>query len=210
MSKKVHGVARDSEGNVIGQATIGIYLAGTSTLTTIYSDNGVTEKANPFPADDDGAYEFYIDSGLYRLKISKTGYQTFDEDDLEFGNVWRIAVSFSRRSGSGSTGLSGGTGVPDPPSGMEWTAKNGWVCYTKSGGGALPDADFNASIRQYRAGSLLNTDSVNIVGGDYFTGYEVTLTNIGVVQPGDILAIFDDAGVATNGASFTVILEAGE
>src|SRR5665648_145973 len=42
-------------------ATVTGYLAGTSTLATIYSDSTGTAKANGFTAGTDGSYSFYVD-----------------------------------------------------------------------------------------------------------------------------------------------------
>lgn len=53
--------------------TITVYLTGTLTLATIYSDDAGTLKANPFTANSDASYNFYIDKGEYDIKFSGTG-----------------------------------------------------------------------------------------------------------------------------------------
>lgn len=54
--------------------TITVYLAGTTTIASIYSDNSGTVKANPFTADStDAKYFFYADNGNYDIKFSGTG-----------------------------------------------------------------------------------------------------------------------------------------
>ena len=67
-------VAQDQNGRAIVGATITIYNANTTTLSQIYSDNGVTLKSNPFTTGLDGVYDFYAADGLYDIKITKTGY----------------------------------------------------------------------------------------------------------------------------------------
>lgn len=54
-------------------ATVAVYLTGTVTLATIYSDSSLTPKSNPFTADSEGRYEFYIAPGDYDLRFSGTG-----------------------------------------------------------------------------------------------------------------------------------------
>lgn len=49
-------------------ARVYVYHAGTSTLATIYSDNGSTEQANPLTAGSDGEYSFFAADGLYDIQ----------------------------------------------------------------------------------------------------------------------------------------------
>lgn len=67
-------VAQDNNGRAIVGAKVTVYLAGTTTLATIYLDNGVTIKANPITTGLDGIYDFYAANGLYDIKIAKSGY----------------------------------------------------------------------------------------------------------------------------------------
>ena len=67
-------VLQDTHGNIIGQATVHVYLPGTTTHATIYSDNISTVKANPFSSNTfDGTYDFYAADGRYDLVFSKPG-----------------------------------------------------------------------------------------------------------------------------------------
>lgn len=66
--------ATDQYGQVIGGAQVSVYLAGTSTLATIYSDNGSTTKANPFLTSvTSGVVDFYAANGAYDLVLSAAG-----------------------------------------------------------------------------------------------------------------------------------------
>jgi len=54
-------------------ATVTVYLTGTTTLASIYSDNGVTPLANPFTASAVGFWFFYAANGRYDVKFSGGG-----------------------------------------------------------------------------------------------------------------------------------------
>jgi hypothetical protein len=53
--------------------TVTVYLANTITLATIYSDTSGTLKSNPFTANSDASYNFYVNAGIYDIKFSGTG-----------------------------------------------------------------------------------------------------------------------------------------
>lgn len=50
--------------------TVTVYLAGTQTVATIYSNSTGTAKANPFTANTDGSYSFFAATGFYDVKMS--------------------------------------------------------------------------------------------------------------------------------------------
>lgn len=56
--------------------SITIYDAGTSNLSTIYSDSAGTPKANPFTATATGLVEFFADNALYDVRFSAGGIST--------------------------------------------------------------------------------------------------------------------------------------
>lgn len=69
--------------------TVTVYLAGTTTTATIYSDMAGTSKSNPFTADATTAYwDFYAEStARYDVKFSGTGIGTaFTLPDLRVGS----------------------------------------------------------------------------------------------------------------------------
>lgn len=53
--------------------TISVYLPGTLTLATLYSDDSSTPKANPFVASPAGYWYFYAADSNYDIKISNAG-----------------------------------------------------------------------------------------------------------------------------------------
>lgn len=69
-------------GKALEGVSISVYKAGTSTLATLYSDNGSTTMANPLTSQMDGSYWFYAANGLYDLVYSLSGY-SFDTGDTE-------------------------------------------------------------------------------------------------------------------------------
>src|SRR5688572_2652419 len=83
MQKRIHS-AQDSTGRAIPTASVRVTIAGTSTLATLYSDNGVTALANPLTTSaTDGTYSYYAANGRYTEVVTKSGYtfsvaQTYD------------------------------------------------------------------------------------------------------------------------------------
>jgi len=73
--------AQDEKGNALGGAQVNVYLAGTTTPATIYSDNGVTLLANPFAADGLGGFFFRASNGLYKTVVSYKG-ATYTKDNI--------------------------------------------------------------------------------------------------------------------------------
>jgi hypothetical protein len=75
----------NNDAYVLPGASITVYIAGTSTPATLYSDEGMTPLANPVTSDSKGRYSYYAANGVYDEKIEKIGYAT----------DWRYAVSLS-------------------------------------------------------------------------------------------------------------------
>ncbi len=74
MQKRTANVT-DQSGAVIAGAQVAVYIAGTTTLATLYSDNGVTPRANPIVVvPSDGSYTYYAANGRYSEVISASGF----------------------------------------------------------------------------------------------------------------------------------------
>jgi len=56
------------------RCTVSVYLTGTATLATVYSDNSSTPLANPFTADRYGHWFFYAANGRYDVTLSGAGF----------------------------------------------------------------------------------------------------------------------------------------
>lgn len=57
-------------------ATITVWDSGTFNLSSIFSDDGITPKANPFTTDAAGFFFFYAANALYDIQISGGGIPT--------------------------------------------------------------------------------------------------------------------------------------
>jgi len=97
----------DPEGNVLDSATVTVYLAGTDTLATIYTQvsGGSADADSAILTDSAGTFAFYVDttdyaaSQRFKYVVSKTGYtsQTWDYlqvipyndvEDAAYGAGW--------------------------------------------------------------------------------------------------------------------------
>ncbi len=82
MQKYVDYLISSNGGVPLTGVSVRINDAGTANAATIFSDDGVTSKANPFTNQSDGSFEFFAANGLYDLEFTLTGY-TFDDSDTE-------------------------------------------------------------------------------------------------------------------------------
>jgi hypothetical protein len=64
-------------GKPAGGATITVKLPGTNTNASIFSDDGITVKSNPFVANSLGQFDFYTASGKYDITVSGTQITTY-------------------------------------------------------------------------------------------------------------------------------------
>ena len=78
--QKYTGVVIDAKGGPMTGVTVTVNVAGGS-LASIFSDNGVTAKGNPFSNDANGSFEFYAANGRYDIVLAKAGV-TFVAADL--------------------------------------------------------------------------------------------------------------------------------
>lgn len=67
--------AQDVSGNALRGATITVF-DGVGAVASIFNDNGVTPKANPFLSDNSGEFAFYAADGTYTITIALAGYTT--------------------------------------------------------------------------------------------------------------------------------------
>jgi len=68
-----NNVVQRSTGSVIPLANVEVYLAGTATVATIYSDNGVTPITRPFLANSEGEFKFWAADGRYDVVATYDG-----------------------------------------------------------------------------------------------------------------------------------------
>lgn len=91
MQRYVNFIASTTGSNstlrVLSLATCTVYVSGTATLATLYSDNGVTPLANPFLSTSTGQVSFYAANGLYDLVVAKTGFETVTINAIELDDL---------------------------------------------------------------------------------------------------------------------------
>lgn len=91
MQRYVNFIASTTGSNstlrVLSLATCTVYVSGTATLATLYSDNGVTPLANPFLSTSTGQVSFYAANGLYDLVVAKTGFETVTISAIELDDL---------------------------------------------------------------------------------------------------------------------------
>jgi hypothetical protein len=73
----------DREGNAVAGAEVYVRKQSDSTLATIYSDNGVTTKANPTTTDNDGEWFFYAADDTYKFQVYVDGVQQNEETHVQ-------------------------------------------------------------------------------------------------------------------------------
>lgn len=83
------GIVQDSQGNAIEGCVVKVYLAGTSTLASIFSDSALSvaiDQVNaPVETDATGHYQFFITGGTsVKIEGTKGGF-TFTEDNVDVG-----------------------------------------------------------------------------------------------------------------------------
>jgi len=72
--QKYQNSIQDLKGNAVAGASISVYIFGTATLATIYSDNGVTPIApGELLSDAEGEFAFYAANGRYNVQVIATG-----------------------------------------------------------------------------------------------------------------------------------------
>ena len=81
MQQHLGYLTSSATGKPAGGATVTVYKSDAVTLATLYYDNGVTPKPNPFTTDvSDGSYRFYALNGRYKVVFAKAGL-VFDDTD---------------------------------------------------------------------------------------------------------------------------------
>lgn len=78
----------DSTLKVLSNATCIVYISGTSTAATLYSDNVLTPQANPFISSSTGQVSFYAADGVYDLVVSKPGFSTVSISGIDLSSVF--------------------------------------------------------------------------------------------------------------------------
>jgi len=107
--QKYQDAIQDVHGNAIPDALVTVYVYGTLTLATIYSDNGLTVvPSSTVTTDTDGQFFFYADNGRYTLSISATNFSAELKTDITLFDQTDAGVN-----GLGDYGVINGNGTAD-------------------------------------------------------------------------------------------------
>ena len=82
MEKYADTVANTATGLPLVGASVQVNLYPSGAPATIYSDNGVTQAANPLTTDSNGRFSFYAANGHYQLVVSGSGIATQTINDI--------------------------------------------------------------------------------------------------------------------------------
>lgn len=85
----------NTEGEAVVGATVDVFLAGTSTRPTLYSDNGVTTTPNPLTTDAQGNFFFFVADGRYDLDFSGAGITPYSVDNIEIADITQPVAAVS-------------------------------------------------------------------------------------------------------------------
>jgi hypothetical protein len=86
-------VARENDGDTINDATVTVYLAGTSTLASIYTTFAGATATNSVTTNSSGEFTFYVDRFDYdsdqkfKYTVVKTGQRTKTYDNVDIDRV---------------------------------------------------------------------------------------------------------------------------
>lgn len=105
------GIVRNGHGDVIADATISVYLAGTTTVASVYAASTGGTAVNSVTSDSAGGFSFYVDEAdyartqLFKLVLAAGDtYTTQTWDDMIIMDASDISVNAVINSGTGVVG----------------------------------------------------------------------------------------------------------
>ena len=89
-----YGFVLSSAGGIVSNSVVTV-LDVNDALATIYSDNGVTPKANPFTTGTDSEFSFFAANGTYTVQVYKDGYTSGQGPEIDSRQVHLFDVEDS-------------------------------------------------------------------------------------------------------------------
>ena len=120
--------AQDASGNIIPNAQVFVYLAGTTTLATGIVDQSGAPLTNPFNADSSAAVVFAAPDGDYDVKCSGASRTVTIRAQFFDGGAFKSDLA--------ATGGSALVGADDGAGGSLWTTVAGFIAFLLSSLGA--------------------------------------------------------------------------
>jgi hypothetical protein len=105
---------------LVPNASVTVYLAGTTTKASIFSDDGVTLSANPVFTDVKGVFSFYVADGKYDLLVSGPDIATLTVHNVEIADITEAGPGTGDAPWETDllTFVNQTTGPPVPPAGV--------------------------------------------------------------------------------------------
>ncbi len=184
----------DAKGGPLTGVSITVKDVVTGSNASLWSDDGITTKANPFSNDANGSYEFYARNGRYHVERSKAG-GTFVAADSQDILLWdprderdyvRLYSEFLADFLSGTTLVIGE---------MILAISSGQVA-------ALQTTLKGGVLRIAEAGGVAGRATMADRGGNQITPYVITadplVLEMGIEKVGDAVAGTRRVGLADN------------
>ena len=189
---------------VLSNATCTVYVAGTSTAATLYSDNGITPLANPFLSSSTGQVAFYAANGTYDLVVSKIGYLTVTISAIELDDL----LASTGSSGVGFIASGTGAVVSTVQSKLrQIKSASDYDTFANYSSNALSGGFFtqNGAVIQRMTdrlmvgGAALNDCAYPNVYKDWLTTYQNTLGTTGLIVASQA-AVLNSGSTSETGA----------
>lgn len=194
--------------------TVTVYDAGTVNLSSIFSDNAGTVKANPFTADSTGLWFFYADNARYDVRLSGGGIPApFTIGDLTLTDVTSTLTAPTGSVVGNGTTLSGVVAA----SPLQYLRRKPNIVATTYEFSGLPQyvaSDYNFSAITPTGNMTLGVDSTITISysplgvGQANTSHYLYVTD-GVGGNETVLIKSAGAGTCTSGllASCTLVID---
>lgn len=111
MQKRIEFVIDKETGAAVSGASVQVNQYPGGGAATIYSDDGVTQKANPIVTDSNGRYEYYAANGHYSEIITTTAGAQPAINDIRLNGPYEISGSKTFDPGSLNAGATQQTTV---------------------------------------------------------------------------------------------------